>query len=279
MIGQFNFFNFGITPAPRGKAQVEVSFDIDENGILHVSAKDLATGKEQQVTITSSGGLSRSEIERMVQEGEEHREADAARRELARARSEADVAGEEAAQLLAETRGRLSYATIAHVDGAIAEHRAAAAAAPTPAEARAATEKLRAALLKIGEEVHAARGGGAAMSMRMKVSQEEADRMVKEAEANKEEDAKRRELAEAKNKAEDAMYDARGVLREHGPRVKPETLKKAEEALKACEEAAAGGTEAEAVRGATSRLLQAVNAIGAELYGGGPEDPQSRSRQ
>ncbi len=80
----------GIPPAPRGVPQIEVTFDIDANGIVHVSAKDLGTGKEQKVTITSSSGLSKEEIERLMKEAEAHAEEDKKRREQAELRNEAD---------------------------------------------------------------------------------------------------------------------------------------------------------------------------------------------
>ena len=80
----------GIPPAPRGVPQIEVTFDIDVNGIVNVSAKDRGTGKEQRITITSSGGLSESEIEKMVQEAESHAEEDKRRRELVEAKNQAE---------------------------------------------------------------------------------------------------------------------------------------------------------------------------------------------
>jgi molecular chaperone DnaK len=80
----------GLPPAPRGVPQIEVTFDLDSNGILNVSARDKATGKEQKVTITASSGLSKDEIERMVRESEQHAEEDARRRELIEARNIAD---------------------------------------------------------------------------------------------------------------------------------------------------------------------------------------------
>ncbi len=80
----------GIPPAPRGVPQIEVTFDIDANGILHVSAKDLATGKEQKVTITASSGLTKEEVERMVKEAQEHAEEDKRKRELVDTRNQLD---------------------------------------------------------------------------------------------------------------------------------------------------------------------------------------------
>merc|ERR1712159_733334 len=79
MLGQFDLV--GIPPAPRGVPQIEVTFDIDANGIVHVSAKDKGTGKEQQIRIQASGGLSESEIEQMVKDAESHADADKKRRE------------------------------------------------------------------------------------------------------------------------------------------------------------------------------------------------------
>ncbi|WP_158007034.1 Hsp70 family protein, partial [Vibrio tasmaniensis] len=80
----------GIQPAPRGMPQVEVTFDLDADGILNVSAKDKATGKEQKITIQASGGLSEEEIEAMVQEAEANKEADKKFEELVTARNQAD---------------------------------------------------------------------------------------------------------------------------------------------------------------------------------------------
>ena len=88
-IGRFHLD--GIPPARRGEPQIEVTFDIDANGILTVSAKDKATGKEQEIKITGSSGLSEEEIQRMIQEAEAHKEEDRKRRELIETRNEADA--------------------------------------------------------------------------------------------------------------------------------------------------------------------------------------------
>ncbi len=87
-LGRFQLSD--IPPAPRGVPQIEVKFDIDKNGIVNVSAKDLGTGKEQNITIKSSTGLSDDEIERMVKEAEENAEADKKRKEEVELRNEAD---------------------------------------------------------------------------------------------------------------------------------------------------------------------------------------------
>ena len=88
LLGQFDLV--GIPPAPRGVPQVEVTFDIDANGIVHVSAKDLGTGKEQSIKITTSSGLSEEEIKKMVRDAEAHAEEDRNRREAAEVRNNLD---------------------------------------------------------------------------------------------------------------------------------------------------------------------------------------------
>src|SRR5690348_12110652 len=88
LLGQFDLV--GIPPAPRGMPQVEVTFDIDANGIVNVSAKDKATGKEQQIRIQASGGLSETDIEKMVKDAEAHAAEDKKRRELVEAKNQAD---------------------------------------------------------------------------------------------------------------------------------------------------------------------------------------------
>jgi molecular chaperone DnaK len=89
MLGQFDLV--GIPPAPRGMPQVDVTFDIDANGIVNVSAEDKASGKEQAIRIQASGGLSEAEIERMVREAQSHAEEDRRRKELVEARNQADA--------------------------------------------------------------------------------------------------------------------------------------------------------------------------------------------
>merc|ERR1712224_697220 len=88
LLGQFDLV--GIPPAPRGTPQIEVTFDIDANGIVNVSAKDKSTGKEQQIKIQASGGLSDEEIEKMVKEAEENAEADKKKREEVDVKNQAD---------------------------------------------------------------------------------------------------------------------------------------------------------------------------------------------
>jgi molecular chaperone DnaK len=104
LLGQFDLV--GIPPAPRGVPQIEVTFDIDANGIVNVSAKDKASGKEQTIRIQASGGLSQSDIERMVKEAEAHAEEDKRRKELVEARNQADAVIYTAEKTLKESEGR-----------------------------------------------------------------------------------------------------------------------------------------------------------------------------
>jgi len=97
----------GIPPAPRGIPQIEVTFDIDADGILHVSARDKATGREQSITITASSGLSKEEVERMAQESERFRQEDLRRREEVELRNNADTLIYQAEKLLREQENKI----------------------------------------------------------------------------------------------------------------------------------------------------------------------------
>ena len=99
----------GIPPAPRGVPQIEVTFDIDANGIVNVSAKDKATNKEQSIVIQSSGGLSETEIERMVQEAEQNADADRERREFIEVKNDADSTVYNVEKQLSEHKDKLRY--------------------------------------------------------------------------------------------------------------------------------------------------------------------------
>jgi molecular chaperone DnaK len=117
LLGQFDLV--GIPPAPRGTPQVEVSFDIDANGIVNVSAKDKATGKEQTIRIQASGGLTEADIKRLVEEAQAHAEEDKRRKELVEARNEADSAIYTAEKSLKESEGRLPAGLKTEVEQAI----------------------------------------------------------------------------------------------------------------------------------------------------------------
>jgi molecular chaperone DnaK len=123
LLGQFDLV--GIPPAPRGVPQIEVTFDIDANGIVHVSAKDLGTGKEQSIRITASSGLSKEEIERMVKEAQAHTEEDKRRRKLAEARNQADSLIYSTEKNLTEHGDKISESDKTRIKDAIAATRKA----------------------------------------------------------------------------------------------------------------------------------------------------------
>merc|ERR1711988_751276 len=106
MLGQFDLV--GIPPAPRGVPQIEVGFDIDANGIVDVSAVDKSTGKKQSITIRSSGGLSDADIEKMVQDAENMREADQAKKDTVQARNDAETLGYQVEKQLGELKDKIS---------------------------------------------------------------------------------------------------------------------------------------------------------------------------
>jgi molecular chaperone DnaK len=118
-IGKFQLTD--IPPAPRGVPQIEVTFDIDANGILHVNAKDLGTGKEQKITITASSGLSKDEIEKMKKDAEAHAEEDKQRREEIEARNETDNAVYRTEKLLKENADKISGDSKAAIEKAVAD--------------------------------------------------------------------------------------------------------------------------------------------------------------
>jgi molecular chaperone DnaK len=117
-LGRFHLV--GLPPAPRGLPQIEVAFDIDANGIANVSAKDVATGKEQRITISGSSGLNRDEVERMVKDADAHAAEDKARRELIDARNQADALAYSVEKTVNDGRDRLPAADLQRVESAIA---------------------------------------------------------------------------------------------------------------------------------------------------------------
>ena len=145
----------GIPPAPRGLPQVEVSFDIDANGIVNVSAKDRATGKEQKVTITASSGLSEAEIQQMVRDAETHAEEDRQRREAIELRNQADTMAFQAEKVLQEHGERVPAETKAEVESKIAAVREILDKDPDNADRlRPAYEELTTSLSKIGQVMY-----------------------------------------------------------------------------------------------------------------------------
>jgi molecular chaperone DnaK len=121
LLGEFDLV--GIPPAPRGMPQIEVTFDIDANGIVTVSAKDKATGKEQNITIRSSGGLSEAEIQKMVQEAELHAQKDQERKALIDIRNTADTTIYSIEKSLGEYRDKIPAEVASEIEAAIADLR------------------------------------------------------------------------------------------------------------------------------------------------------------
>jgi molecular chaperone DnaK len=150
-LGRFDLV--GIPPAPRGVPQIEVTFDIDANGIVHVSAKDLGTGKEQKIRIESSSGLSESDIERMVKEAEVHAEEDKKEREKAEVRNEADNMIYSTEKNIKDLGDKVNGADKSKAEEAIADLRKALEGGDMEA-IKAKTEALKQVSYKIAEEVY-----------------------------------------------------------------------------------------------------------------------------
>ena len=150
-----NFDLTGIPSAPRGVPQIEVTFDIDANGIVSVQAKDKATGKEQQIRIQASGGLSDSDIERMVKEAEANAEADKKRRETVEARNHTEGLIHQVEKNLAEHAGKIGAQEKGEAEAAIAAAKSAMDGTDTDA-LKSAAERLSQAAMKIGEAMYKA---------------------------------------------------------------------------------------------------------------------------
>jgi molecular chaperone DnaK len=147
----------GLPAAPRGVPQVEVTFNIDANGIVNVSAKDLGTGKEQQITITASTNLSKEEVDRMVRDAEAMAAADKAKREEAEIRNNATSLLYSTEKSLKEVGDKAEASTRADVEAALTDLRAKSDNG-TAAEIKAATEKLQAASYKLAEALYKTTG-------------------------------------------------------------------------------------------------------------------------
>lgn len=145
----------GIAPAPRGIPQVEVTFDIDANGIVHVSAKDKGTGTEQSMTITGGSSLSKEDIERMVQEAEAHAEEDKARREAAETRNAAEQAAYSVDKLIKDNDEKLPEEVKTEVQADVDALKEALEKQDNDDEVKAAFEKLQASQTKLGEAIYA----------------------------------------------------------------------------------------------------------------------------
>jgi molecular chaperone DnaK len=146
----------GIPPAPRGVPQIEVTFDIDANGILNVTAKDNATGKDTRITITSSSGLSKDEIEKMAKEAEAHASEDKEKREEIDARNSLDGLVYNIDKMLKESGEKVQAADKTEVESALAEAKKTLTGTPSSAELKAAHEKLTHASHKLAEVLYKA---------------------------------------------------------------------------------------------------------------------------
>jgi molecular chaperone DnaK len=156
ILGQFDLV--GIPPAPRGMPQIEVTFDIDANGIVNVSAKDKATGKEQQIRIQASGGLSDSDIDRMVKDAESHAAEDKKKRELVEAKNQGEALIHTTERTLKDAGDKVGASEKQAVEAAVAELRSALAG-EDPAAIQARTEALGQVAMKLGEAMYKAAQG------------------------------------------------------------------------------------------------------------------------
>src|SRR3546814_213056 len=183
LLGQFDLV--GIPAAPRGVPQIEVTFDIDANGIVNVSAKDKGTGKEQQIRIQASGGLSDTDIERMVKEAEENAADDKKRREAVEVRNQADNVLHSAEKSVAEFGDKVSAAERKAIEDDIAALKAALGNDDADA-IRATVDALQQSAMKLGEALYKAKrdaaaaaagaGGGPSSTGAQKDSSDEGER-------------------------------------------------------------------------------------------------------
>ena len=151
LLGQFDLV--GIPPAPRGMPQIEVTFDLDANGIVHVAAKDKATGKEQAIRIQASGGLSEGDIQRMVSEAEQHAAADKVRREAVETRNHADAILHSTEKNLKEYGDKVPAAERQKIESDIAALKEAMATEDTD-QMKTATEALTLSSMRLGEAMY-----------------------------------------------------------------------------------------------------------------------------
>ncbi|MBM4136559.1 MAG: molecular chaperone DnaK [Nitrospira sp.] len=154
-----NFELIGIPPAPRGIPQIEVTFDIDANGILHVSAKDLGTGKEQSIRITASSGLNEEEIKKMTRDAESHADEDKRKKQLAEARNEADTLIYTVEKSLTEYGDKLSESEKREVQDALERCKKAKDTSNEASEIKSAIENLTRTSHKLAEHIY--KGAGA----------------------------------------------------------------------------------------------------------------------
>ncbi|MBF0445858.1 MAG: Hsp70 family protein, partial [Magnetococcales bacterium] len=158
MLGQFDLV--GIAPAPRGVPQIEVTFDIDANGLVHVSAKDKGTGQEQSIQIKASGGLSDEEVEKMVNEAEAHAEEDAKKRKLIDARNQADSLIYSTEKSIKDNADKINDELKSQVEAAVAEVKKALDGEDAEA-IEGKTQALMEISMKLGEAIYKDAGADA----------------------------------------------------------------------------------------------------------------------
>jgi molecular chaperone DnaK len=156
LLGQFDLI--GIPPAPRGVPQIEVTFDIDANGIVNVSAKDKGTGKEQQIRIQASGGLSDSDIDNMVKEAEQFAEEDKKRKAAAEAKNQAESLIHSTERQLAEHGEKVDASVKSEIETALSEAKAAVESGD-PDQMTQKTNALAQSAMKLGEAMYKAQQG------------------------------------------------------------------------------------------------------------------------
>ena len=195
-LGRFNLT--GIPPAPRGVPQIEVSFDIDANGILNVSAKDLATGKEQSIEIKGSSGLTPEEIERMRKDAESHAEEDRKRRELVDLKNQGDAMAYQMEKMLKDQGEKVSSEDRSNIESAISRLREAVKGDDAQAIKRA-MESLEKSSHKVAEEMYKAAAAQAQAQAQA---------------APRSEEAGSGEAAKSKAKGDDDVIDAEYEVKE-----------------------------------------------------------------
>jgi molecular chaperone DnaK len=157
-LGQFDLV--GSPPAPRGVPQIEVTFDIDANGIVNVSAKDKGTGKEQQIRIQASGGLSDTDIDKMVKDAEAHAEEDKKKKELVEAKNHGEALVHSTEKSLTDYGDKVSEADKSAIEAAVAELKSTMEGDDVEA-IQAKTQALSQAAMKLGEAMYQASQAGA----------------------------------------------------------------------------------------------------------------------
>merc|ERR1711874_438261 len=178
LLGQFDLV--GLPPAPRGVPQIEVSFDIDANGTVNVSAVDKSTGKKQSVTVRTSGGLTDADIERMVQEAEQMRDADSKKKEAVQAKNDAETLCYQVEKQLAELKDKMSMADADELKNKMGELRTAMASdSPEPEEIKQKLKDLQEVSWRVTQQAYqqgSSEGGSEGQSQESKFEEEKTEK-------------------------------------------------------------------------------------------------------